>query len=539
MKTRVIIPTILALAALPAVASAYNPSTTASGIPLTIQSGEYKFRVNSQSMVNNLSGLSLTTTAYESWAAQAASVWRSRTGADIDITYDGSTTTAPCPASNDGTNIIGAVAGCAEPGCWTWATAFSTYYTNTGYMADTDICVYGGSATWEVRTDVAAGEKDLVGVLVHEIGHALGVSHSNGTVMQSNTHSNGNVLSRYPYGDDIEFARDTYGIRSHQEYFKEYDANTTTWDPTYVWSGVINMAPNAAIGRRSDGSWNVMRAKVNTLGDTVHFTRATYPLSTTPVHTNRWVATDTWRSPSVAARNTTSELWAAVWPLAQDTLTCSGAKALASSSAFDGATIATISDICTIHQIGITYDPSSGRFILAYVGQYPDGSAQESDTGRVFMRTSTNGYSWSAAGELDTGIYATTGPSLACRGDGSCVLGYTNGQLTSQYDRQRAFTVSAGGTITLGSSSTTNNWLSDAPQMATSTSGSPDATILELPWPASAGNIARGFYYLYSGQYTSFPVFVSSWVYSGDTSVLRPAMASNPGRYRVYSFFAK
>jgi len=523
----------------PGTAEAYNALTTG-GVPIKWPSGEYAFRVNTQSMVNGLNGSAMTanTTDFGLWTTYAAGLWRTRTGADIDITYEGTTTSA-CGHVDDDVNVIGATVPCASAGCGVWAQAAYTYYTASGDFKDADICLYGGSATWELRTDLGSSSKDVIGVLVHEIGHALGADHTNGTVMQSNTHSLGNTLSRFPYGDDIDFIRDTYGVRSHDEYFKEYSASSESWLTTTSGPGTINMPPNAAIGRESDGSWEVMRAKVTTSGTSVHFTRASYPLSSSSSWDNRSSATSTWRSPAVAAKNTTDERWVAGWPLEQVTIGCPGVRFFSSSSGFDGATAANTPDICTIHGLGVAYDPTSDLFVMAYVGHYPNGTPEESDTGRVFMRTSTNGYSWPISSEFDTGLYASTDPDLTCRADGACVLSYTNGSSIKQYDRQRAFTVNSSGTVSLGSVSTTNNWLAAPPQLATSTTGVPDSTILQLPWPTSWANIAKGQFNPYSAQDDAFPVSVSSWTSMSETVQMRPAMASNPSRMRVYSFFAK
>lgn len=540
MRIRVILPAIMLVSAIPAAASAYDAGQVANGNYIKWANNEYQFRVNVQSMVSNLtvSGIAPSTTDYTLWTTYAAGLWRNRTGADIDITYLGTTTLA-CAHVNDGTNVIGAQAGCKAAGCGTWAESASHWNSVTGALIDNDICLYGGSATWDLRTDLPSGNKDVVGVLVHEIGHTIGAGHTTGAVMQSDTHGLGNTLARFPYGDDIAFARAVYGVRTHQEYFKEYTASTQSWETTYVGDGVTNMAINGAIGTGSDGSWQVLRAKVNTTGDHVHFTRAAYPLTSSPSWSNRNSATSTFRSPSVAARGTSSPLWVAAWPLAETTVGCAGARFFASTNTFDSVTAVNVNDICTLHQIGLAYSPTADRFVMAYVAHFPDNTARESDTGRIFMRTSTNGWSWSSPAELDTGLYTGAGPSLACRADGACVLSYVDGDSIKQYDRQRAFTVSSAGVITLGASSGTNNWLADAPLMATSTTGSPDATILTLPWPSGSGNVAQGNYQLYAGQDDQFPVFVSSWVSGGETMVVRPGIASNPGRMRVYSFFAK
>jgi Matrixin len=537
-QTQVASMTLALLLAAPATANAYTQLTDGNGNALSWPNGEYKFRVDTSSMVNGLNGSAMTmnTTDYGLWTTYAAGLWRTRSGADIDITYDG-TTTLGCGHVNDGVNVIAATPPCDGAGCGVWARASWTYSGSN--LMDVDICLFGASATWDVRTDMASGSKDVVGVLVHEIGHALGADHTTGAVMQSNTHGVGNTLSRFPYGDDIDYIRDTYGVRSHSEFFKEYSASTESWLTTNAGSGTLNMAPNGAIGRESDGSWEVMRAKVTTTGTSVHFTRADYPLAASPVWTNRGSATQTWRSPAVAARNTSDERWVAGWPLEQVTIGCAGARFFSSADGFNGATAANISDICTIHGLGMAYDPVSQRFVMAYVGHYPDGSSQEFDTGRVFIRTSTNGWSWPSSGEVDTGLFASTDPGLACRADGSCVLSYTNGSSVKQYGTQRAFTVSSAGGITLGSSLGSSNWVGAAPQIATSTTGSPDSTILQLPWATSWGNIAKGAYFPYSVQDDTFPVFTAGWTAMGDTVQLRPAMASNPGRMRVYSFFAK
>lgn len=129
------------------------------------------------------------------WVQWALGVWADRSGIDITPTYGG-TTTLDCDATADSTQVVGVSASnCFSPACGVRARWIPTT-TSGNTITESDMCIYNGAATWELRqayvaadSPSAEGERDFAAILVHEWGHWLGLNHTTATTMDGVTRS--------------------------------------------------------------------------------------------------------------------------------------------------------------------------------------------------------------------------------------------------------------------------------------------------------------------------------------------------------------
>ena len=283
--------------------------------------GVYNYRINVTSFQQYLGSLSLTAAEVAYWIPYAMSAWRERTGIDGSLTlnYVGTSTASNNTCTNhDGTNQVYVVNGCRgglTPPCTTVAETKRWPWPPVGSpITEADTCVYGGAAGptafsclggWRVRIDnFPNDQKDLIGLLVHEFGHTLGLGHYNGSVMQTGAYECGNILSRYPYGDDIDGMRSLYGYGLGgipAAFWREKFASSP-------WSGEVAVTPAdgvwpvlAAVGRSGSGS-KVVVTELSDTGNVIAFNRATYPLLASSTWTAPSATVNSWRTPAVAGR---------------------------------------------------------------------------------------------------------------------------------------------------------------------------------------------------------------------------------------------
>jgi hypothetical protein len=512
---------------MPQTSQAFNPTGWA------WPNGEFEFYVNENSFtqLDNVSGLSLPANEYGWWVAYAASRWVEDTNADIEISRLG-TTNASCAKVANGTNVIGVWNGCAASGCNLWAVAITSQVT--GDATDSDICVYEGAATWQVQGDLAAGHKDLIGVLVHEIGHSLGLDHTAGTVMDSPTHNNGNTNSRHPYGDDIAGLESIYGSRTSNPTIRTYTPSTLSVGSPYSLPIGSDMPVSAALGRNASGSWRIFVATVGSGGAAVNLAHTVYPLAATPTWTTAGFGNDTDHPVAVAATDSGASYTVLASVESFDTLlNCNGLDLFYSQNAFAGGSsyITSVTSICTNQGVALAYDPTSDRFVMAYLGLAADGSGDEADTNRVYLRSGTHS-AFPAATELDTGRYSLGRPSIACSPSDDCVVSFADNADNTPNLINISFSVNpTTGAITLGSAFTDTNFASET-IVSRSSGAFPFSWFLR--WTSSSTARAANDTQTYVATDTTPPVNVSSWTYLAGFTRRGIAVASNPGRANQY-----
>ncbi|WP_430673513.1 matrixin family metalloprotease [Lujinxingia litoralis] len=393
-----------------------------------INTSSFTSRLNASSQNN--SNLSLSQTQYENWTLYALAQWSAQSGTGWDHQYNGTTSLSPCAGSahGDGHSVIGGGYGCEEPGCTTLAYT-SPIISIFGNRTEADICILGlstSSPSWTLAgTSLGTNELDLVSVLVHEFGHALGIDDSN---VYSVMHP-GNRFLRNLYGDDIKAVRAAFPGNAPVERdrrYRRYDHATNSWDNwqsipgTSYWlepSGAVGYSyiPNETLPHLD----RLVVASNTKNGDAIHFTRATTDPTVAPTWTTTVVNHPTWHRPAVASSGYVTQQWVSAWTVAQnDYNDCGYIDILHSSS--DALVSGTYSRLfhCTNISPELAYDHNSDRFILAYI----EGATPSGIQNRIVLRTSNNGgASWTSPQTLSISSLDT--PSIACDAT-SCTMSY-------------------------------------------------------------------------------------------------------------------
>lgn len=217
-----------------------------------LRNNTYNYRVNLNSFVSPPSGggnfvAGTTATEYAYWIAEAASVWKERTGANISIVYDGTISRngeVDCDNADTTYEIMGATS-CGQSMC-PLAVNFVTI-SASGVVVDSDICVFRGTTTglypWRIQTNgFPQGNFDLIGVLTHEIGHAMGsADDTSGTVMNSSVLDV--TFNRFPTGGDINGMRALYGTKIENAFWR----SSTSGGPWSAAGSVAGAQTNLAL----------------------------------------------------------------------------------------------------------------------------------------------------------------------------------------------------------------------------------------------------------------------------------------------------
>ncbi len=423
------------------------------------ENGEWDYYININSF-SNLGGYSYNSSRIVFWVAYALSRWSVRTGIDFDFEYKGDTTRS-CQSVDDGYSVISVVPSCADPECNVVARVRSV--TQNGYKVESDLCIYGGSANFETSLeDIDSTEKDLIGVLVHELGHVLGMDHTNNTAMQPNTYMRGNGNSRYITGDDIDGLLahyDKINVSQRKNYRKWRQKTTSSWTNPYVFKNAYyHEGTDGTIGENSNGDDKVISTvsfrnyfyngnSPPTKYTYVVHTQTDYPLTSSSSWTNYNWSGDTLYSPSATSiKSAGNEMLSAWASTTQFQNACQNIETLVSNTAFSSGTRASIST-CTLQKPNVDYITDHDLYVMVY-SEFDFVSSGPSNTGEIKVRTSSNGINWSS--ETSTGLYTIESPDIACKYNGECLLSFASGESANPYLYNNILNVSSSGVVSLG-----------------------------------------------------------------------------------------
>jgi hypothetical protein len=482
--------------------------------------GNFQFKVNVGTFAN-LRGLSLPQDQARFWSTYAFSQWKERTGANLAFTYLGDTTVSTCFTQNS-TNEVIVQSGCGNPEC-TLGGLTQTRYTGSSII-EADVCMYANQAfDWGIALPFPTNKADLISVLEHEYGHALGRGHTNNTVM---TPVSFRSLGRYPYQIDIDKITQMYGSRSLKVYFSEFNDATGQWPTTasYFNDGYnTRYHPTAAIGLAPSGP-KVIIAFVG-LDNHIYFRRGAYPLSLNQWDIRYISTSSTSRPPAMAARPDSSN-WIMVWADAFTDSTAGGTLHVTrSADAFDNITTYNFPSYHTIHSPAATWDPAMGRFVVMWVDH-----SNSDNNDLIFAMTSTDGLTWTSAQSF--GLATIDGVDLACKGNpapGICMMTVIRGTgSTIPYSDVYPFTVTASGSLLFGAGGTNQVWLQRTAAAGRANMGAGEYWY-GINWSNNPTDWANGRGQLWSAKDSTVPFSTWNWLNVNFVSDHTLAIADSPG----------
>lgn len=152
-------------------------------------------------------------TATETAFLAAIDVWNMESGADLFLAYGGTTTVTKQGGGNDDHNAV-----LFGDKSWGAGLAVATSTTSSGDLVDCDIQVWEsnlyGTIDWHVGASGASGDAyDLQHTLTHELGHCLGMAHSDteSAIMYSYSIAGTGEDRRHLFADDLGGIQYLYG----------------------------------------------------------------------------------------------------------------------------------------------------------------------------------------------------------------------------------------------------------------------------------------------------------------------------------------
>lgn len=503
------------------------------------ENGDFTYHVNTSSF-GNVNGHSVSSAEGEFWTQYAVSQWTSRTGANLNVSYGGSTT-ASCLDDNDGLNTVEVRSGCHPNGCHVNGSVFAGNPGDDGtYYVERDLCIWGDANNWELQmASIASGEVDLVAVLVHEFGHMLGLGDvanpTPGGTMDGGYRGGG--LQRYIYADDLAGIRAQYageGVQSLGGYWRAWDTSSDSWSARRSFGGTHFQPWKGDIGSYSNtGTDYVVMAQTDTDGDRIYFHRASYPLGTSPSWTTYSRNRESWVTPAITSNHDLSDgEFVAAWPEPTDVIDpgeCGHIRFSKSTTAMSSGYTTTWS-FCTLLSPALEWVDGSGRnyYLLVYVN-FDFGTP--SNTGEMMYATSDDGLYWSSPSS--TGLYTLDTPGLACEYNGECQLAYVRASSDTSELVTRAITMSTSKTMSLGSFNTNGDRIEREPDIVYSYLDS--VWLGTHHWTTNDDWLSRGWGTIYSVDSSSNPLPGSG--YDSVESAEHPAkLVGNPWYWETYLF---
>jgi hypothetical protein len=428
----------------------------------------YKYSVNTTSMSagGSIPGLGLTADQVHWWTAWASSQWSDASGGRVLLSDLGSTPFTPmsCGGAANSANEVGARMACNEPACTTIGLTATLYNQSNGNLLEADICIFGavGPALWTIANPVPVNRLDLVSVLVHEMGHAIGLDHFPNTVMNPSG-SAGNTLLRFPFSDDVDGVQSIYGPpNAGALMLSTHRAGAGGWDTPQDISRVSLISANAAIGTVGNGPGLVI-AHPSATTRQIAFARTAIPVGPNPTFTHANFSNSTYRPVAIATTPHAGPWvpkWLAGWIAPQpDMFRCSPVRMCNSPDAFaDSSNRFNVQFGCSTREPAIAFDPVTTWWVAFQVVSEapPPGSTFNTRSGAITVSTSPDGVTWAIP--TTTGLYAVDSVDVACSNNQGCSLAFQNGASVNAYSMSYAFTINhvPNGGIVLGSNNLVN-----------------------------------------------------------------------------------
>jgi hypothetical protein len=396
----------------------------------------------------------------------ASSQWRERTDANFFLLFGNDTADRAtfCGGASDGLNQVDVTGGCLEPACTTWAV-LQPYVNSNSDMVEADLCVFrpgattGGQTGWAITTPIAPMKKDLIGLLVHEFGHMIGLDHTANTVMDSPSFGVGNTRARYPYGDDIDCSYPKWGSVNCTRYVSKLPPQPATafQNPQQVGGGSdAHFTSTAAVGADNSGQAWFVSGALHPNFNFLRFTRTQHPVTASPTWQGSLIGGSSRRPPSIASRPIADSvhLWGAAWTNEEQTAAPNGMTVAASSDMFQ-----TVSSIKSLFDGGLGgspasfvpqepalfYDSNTQRWGILFVRS--DGTFDD----ELFATTSTDLVNWTPMQDL--GFQTLDAPSASCVPFSYCTATFLKSYVLDPTIVTKSFTINPStGAIVWGSS---------------------------------------------------------------------------------------
>ncbi len=421
---------------------------------------------------------------------------------------------------------------------------------------------------------------DVPSILVHEIGHLLGLldvipdgSNVDQSIMRGSLAPGwcNQFHSRYPTPDDIlglraawAPGRPGFGVsadrRGTEANFREMTGSgwaTAEAGPT-DWISLDQPESRAAIGERFDSGTDSYVMVTSLRGD---FQKSRVHRTAFPIGSGSWnrktLSTDTafLGAPDIDARNHPGivDRWIIAGAGYQYNLgTCdyaatscdftaggpSSPELFWSSDAFSSSLHQVTLPGSTNLTPSIAWHPTLGRWIVAYQSRVydPDGPAWGGgggSDGHVMLAISTNMSGNLYNAPIDTGVYTTSPPSVACS-NSECTLAWTSGDTLYPYTVMQQFTTTHGGVITWGSNAQVSNLFAAGGDVGVR-GGSSETWAAVRHWNYLQADARFGFSALHGGSTapptgtfsTMTPYFVGA----------RPSLGASATHDEAYLFF--